>query len=113
MEAMGNTGKSSAASVRPRVVNIGALFTFNSTIGNSAGPALMAAIEDVNADTSILNGTKLNLILQDTNCSGFLGTVEGNSITCIANSLVCRMCPIILKAYLAFFLHNLVYMENA
>lgn len=77
MEVMGNARNSSATSVRPKVINIGALFTFNSTIGKSAGPALSAAIRDVNSDSSILNGTKLNLILQDTNCSGFLGTFEG------------------------------------
>ncbi|KAL1560782.1 glutamate receptor 3.4-like isoform X1 [Salvia divinorum] len=78
MEAMGNASNSSASSssVSPKVLNIGALFTFNSTIGRSAGPALTAAIRDVNSDSSILNGTKLNLILQDTNCSGFLGTFE-------------------------------------
>lgn len=76
-EVMGSSGNSSASSTRPKVVNIGALFTFNSIIGKSAGPAITAAIHDVNSDSSILNGTKLNLILQDTNCSGFLGTVEG------------------------------------
>ncbi|KZV17709.1 glutamate receptor 3.4 [Dorcoceras hygrometricum] len=57
-------------------LNIGALFTLNSVIGQSAMPAILAAIEDVNADTSILKDTKLNLILQDTNCSAFLGTVD-------------------------------------
>lgn len=77
-EVMGSSRNYSAASsIRPKVVNIGALFTFNSIIGRSAGPALTAAIRDVNSDSSILNGTKLNLILQDTNCSGFIGTVEG------------------------------------
>lgn len=66
-----------ASSSRPRVVNIGALFTYNSAIGRSAQPAIKAAIEDVNSDPDLLPGTRLNLILQDTNCSGFLGTVEG------------------------------------
>ncbi|KAK6784975.1 hypothetical protein RDI58_018430 [Solanum bulbocastanum] len=61
---------------RPKVVNVGALFTANSVIGRSAGPALVAAINDVNSDSSILRGTKLNLIFQDTNCSGFVGTVD-------------------------------------
>ncbi|KAL0306935.1 UNVERIFIED_CONTAM: Glutamate receptor 3.5 [Sesamum radiatum] len=78
MGVMGRTGNSSAGSGNgPRVVNVGALFTFDSVIGKSAGPALLAAIEDVNSDTSILKDTKLNLISQDTNCSGFLGTVDG------------------------------------
>ncbi|KAL3509704.1 hypothetical protein ACH5RR_029105 [Cinchona calisaya] len=61
---------------RPKEVNIGALFTLNSAIGSSAKPALLAAIDEVNSDPSILMGTKLNLILHDTNCSGFLGTIE-------------------------------------
>ncbi|KAG8387018.1 hypothetical protein BUALT_Bualt03G0209500 [Buddleja alternifolia] len=69
-------GNSSSVSEEPKIVNIGALFTFNSAIGKSAKPALVAAIEDVNSDSNILNNTKLNLILQDTNCSGFLGTIE-------------------------------------
>ncbi|KAJ3679388.1 hypothetical protein LUZ60_017399 [Juncus effusus] len=57
-------------------VNLGALFTFNSTIGRAARRAIELAIEDVNSDRTILAGTKLNLIAQDTNCSGFLGTIE-------------------------------------
>ncbi|KAL0444114.1 UNVERIFIED_CONTAM: Glutamate receptor 3.4 [Sesamum latifolium] len=77
MGVMGRTGNSSAGFGNgPRVVNVGALFTFDSVIGRSAGPALLAAIEDVNSDMSILKDRKLNLILQDTNCSGFLGTVD-------------------------------------
>ncbi|KAI3457324.1 hypothetical protein Pfo_013987 [Paulownia fortunei] len=75
-EVIGQTRNSTAVPDRPRVINIGALLTFNSAIGRSAGPALLAAIEDVNSDSSILKDTKLNLILQDTNCSGFLGIVE-------------------------------------
>lgn len=59
------------------VVNIGALFTSNSAIGRSLGPAIVAAVDDVNSDSTILNHTKINLILSDTNCSGFVGTVEG------------------------------------
>lgn len=78
MEVIGITGNATAPSARPRVVNIGALFTLNSAIGRSAKPAILAAVDDINSDSSILKGTKLNLTLQDTNCSGFLGTVEGN-----------------------------------
>ncbi|CAA2974913.1 glutamate receptor 3.4-like [Olea europaea var. sylvestris] len=76
MEVIGITGNATAPSARPRVVNIGALFTLNSAIGRSAKPAILAAVDDINSDSSILKGTKLNLTLQDTNCSGFLGTVE-------------------------------------
>lgn len=71
-----SAGNSSVSPSRPSVVNIGALFTFNSFIGRSAKPAIAAAVEDVNSDSSILKGVTLNLILHDTNCSGFLGTIE-------------------------------------
>ncbi|KAL1567630.1 glutamate receptor 3.4-like [Salvia divinorum] len=62
------------------VVNIGALYTFNSYIGKSLGPAISAAVEDVNSDSTVLKDTKINLVLQDTNCSGFVGTVEALQI---------------------------------
>uniref|UniRef100_A0A803QJW2 Glutamate receptor n=1 Tax=Cannabis sativa TaxID=3483 RepID=A0A803QJW2_CANSA len=75
MAGTGNTSVSSSSS-RPSVVNIGALFTYNSVIGRSAKPAILAAIEDVNSDKSILHGTTLNVVFQDTNCSQFLGTIE-------------------------------------
>lgn len=72
-------GNSSASSARPRVVNIGSLYTYGTVIGRSAKPAIEAAVDDVNADSSILAGTKLKLIESDTNCSAFLGTLEGNA----------------------------------
>lgn len=77
--SLGVTGQRQNASVqlRPNVVNIGALYTFNSTIGKVAHAAIAAAVDDVNADSSVLPGTTLNIITQDTNCSGFIGTIEG------------------------------------
>jgi ionotropic glutamate receptor len=75
-EVMAIIGNSSVSS-RPSVLKIGALFTVDSVIGRSAKRGIMAAIEDVNANKSILPGVKLDVILHDTNCSGFLGTVEG------------------------------------
>lgn len=62
---------------RPSSVTIGSMFTFDSVIGRVAQVAIAAAVDDVNSDSSVLSGTRLNIILQDTNCSGFLGTVEG------------------------------------
>ncbi|KAF3966631.1 hypothetical protein ACB098_06G096400 [Castanea mollissima] len=59
----------------PAVVKIGAIFTFNSVIGRAAKVAMETAVSDVNADRSILNGTKLELISEDANCSAFLGSV--------------------------------------
>ncbi|KAJ6401315.1 hypothetical protein OIU84_016684 [Salix udensis] len=60
---------------RPAVVNLGAIFTFDSVIGKAAKPAMEAAVSDINNDIRILNGTKLNLLMVDVNCSVFLGSV--------------------------------------
>ncbi|CAL5336470.1 unnamed protein product [Camellia sinensis] len=76
MKGIGRTGNASLSSSKPSVVNIGALYTFNSVIGRSTKPAIEAAVDDVNSDSTVLAGMKLNLILHDTNCSGFLGIVE-------------------------------------
>ncbi|XVF85661.1 hypothetical protein PTKIN_Ptkin17bG0134200 [Pterospermum kingtungense] len=67
---------SSSSSLKPNAITIGALFTLNSVIGRAARPALEAAIDDVNSDPNVLNGVKLKLLLRDTNCSGFVGTME-------------------------------------
>lgn len=64
-------------SARPAVVNIGAIFTFDSTIGRVAKIAIDEAVKDVNSDSNILKGTKLATTMQNSNCSGFLGMVEG------------------------------------
>lgn len=77
-----------AADSKPSEVNIGALFTFNSIIGRAAMPAIDQAVEDVNRDSTILAGITLNVIKQDTNCSGFVGTVEGKLMM---NSYVCEL----------------------
>jgi glutamate receptor, ionotropic, plant len=69
-------------SVRPNAVNIGALFTFNSTIGRASKVAIAAAVNDINNDSSILAGTKLVVQMQDSNCSGFLGIVQGTRFMC-------------------------------
>ncbi|XP_072969282.1 glutamate receptor 3.1-like [Typha angustifolia] len=61
---------------RPSIVNIGAVLVVNSTIGRVAKVAIEAAVDDVNSDSSVLQGSQLVLALRDTNCSGFLGIVE-------------------------------------
>lgn len=71
---------SSSSSSLPSSVNVGALFTYDSFIGRAAKLAFVAAIEDINADQSILRGTKLNIVFQDSNCSGFVGTMGGTSL---------------------------------
>ena len=72
-------GNSVNVTTRPNVVNIGAIFSFNSTVGKVAKVAIEAAVDDVNSEPAVLNGTKLKLTMQDTNYSGFLGIVEGKS----------------------------------
>lgn len=72
----GTTITNSTNSSTPRVLRVGALFTLNSIIGRSAKPALMAAFDDVNANSNVLPGVKLEVVLHDTNCSGFVGTME-------------------------------------
>jgi ionotropic glutamate receptor/U3 small nucleolar RNA-associated protein 19 len=67
-------------SVRPDVVNIGALFTFNSIIGRVAKIAIAAAVNDINNDSRVLSGTKLVVQMQDTNSSGFIGIVQGTPL---------------------------------
>lgn len=61
---------------RPAVVNIGAIFTFNSTIGRVAKVAINAAVDDVNSDPTVLRGTQLVLQMQDSDCNAFMGTME-------------------------------------
>ncbi|XVE74479.1 hypothetical protein DITRI_Ditri12bG0020100 [Diplodiscus trichospermus] len=61
---------------KPTVVNLGAIFTFDSVIGRAAKPAVEAAISDINATPTILNGTHLNLIMEDAKCNVFLGSTE-------------------------------------
>ncbi|KAI3794341.1 hypothetical protein L1987_36971 [Smallanthus sonchifolius] len=59
-------------STRPDVVSIASILTFDSIIGKVAKIALEAAIEDVNSDPTVLNGTKLKIALHDSNYSGFV-----------------------------------------
>ncbi|KAF9587794.1 hypothetical protein IFM89_005669 [Coptis chinensis] len=60
---------------RPMVVNIGAVFTYNSVIGRVAKVAIQAAADDINADQSILRGVKLNFIMADAECNVFMGAI--------------------------------------
>ncbi|URE26704.1 hypothetical protein MUK42_07682 [Musa troglodytarum] len=73
---------------RPSEISIGALFTFNSTIGRAAKLAIELAVEDVNKNSSVLAGTRLRLFTQDTNCSGFLGTMEVKLLAIAALQLI-------------------------
>lgn len=65
---------------RPKVVKIGALLNFNTTVGKVAKVAIEAAVEDVNSNNTILGETKLQVTMQDTKDSSFLGMLDGKSL---------------------------------
>jgi hypothetical protein len=71
---------------------VGALFTYESVIGRAAQLAIELAVDDVNADATVLAGTSLNLITQDTNCSGFLGTIEGQLGSLLVLLIIPQFC---------------------
>lgn len=64
---------------RPKSVNVGAIFTFDSVIGRAAKPAMEAALADINLDSNILNGIEMRLLFEDAECSVFLGSIQGIS----------------------------------
>lgn len=61
---------------RPDVVNVGAIFSYDTVIGRAAKVAMEMAVDDVNKDPTILNGTQFKLIMEDSNCSVFLGSMK-------------------------------------
>lgn len=69
-------GVYTSRSARPDVVNIGSILTFDSVIGKVAKVAIEAAVDDVNSNPNLLTETKLNIIMCDTNFSGYSGMVE-------------------------------------
>ncbi|KAK9948231.1 hypothetical protein M0R45_003817 [Rubus argutus] len=71
-----SSGLVTNVTTRPKVLNIGSIFTFDSVIGKIAKQAITIAVEDVNSNPHILNGTKLSLKMQNTKSSDFLGIVE-------------------------------------
>lgn len=72
-----NGACNNASFSRPAVVNIGAIFTYNSTIGRVARVAINAAVDDVNSHPTVLAGTKLVVKMQDSDCNAFLGMIGG------------------------------------
>lgn len=78
---------------RPTEVRIGALFTFDSVIGRAVKPAIELAVADVNADPSVLSGTKFSVLMQDTNCSGFVGTIEGSCFLLLRQFFFYKILP--------------------
>lgn len=62
---------------KPDKVHIGSIFAFGTINGRVANISMNAAVEDINSDPTILNGTKLHLSMQDSNYSSFLSIVGG------------------------------------
>ncbi|RDX88282.1 Glutamate receptor 3.6 [Mucuna pruriens] len=61
----------------PSFVNIGVLYSFNTSVGRMVKTAVEAAVQDVNSDQSILAKTKLKVSPQeDTKYRGFLSIAE-------------------------------------
>ncbi|KAL2652764.1 hypothetical protein R1flu_020892 [Riccia fluitans] len=54
-------------------IKIGALFAFNTAVGNEALTAVTLAVQDVNANNTVLKDVILELLLADSNCSSFQG----------------------------------------
>lgn len=70
-------GISKSLAARPPVVNIGSILQLNSTTGGVSAVAIHAALEDINSDPKVLNGTTLNVKMKDASClDGFLGMVQ-------------------------------------
>ncbi|KAL8511178.1 hypothetical protein ACS0TY_017849 [Phlomoides rotata] len=61
---------------KPSAVKVGAVLTFDSVIGRGAKIAMEMAVEDINSDPKILNGTQLEVIMEDSSCSVFMGLIK-------------------------------------
>ncbi|MBA0742990.1 hypothetical protein Gogos_005714 [Gossypium gossypioides] len=66
-------GVLSEEGLNPAIVNVGAIFSFNTINGKVAKVAMKAAEDDINSDPSVLGGRKLSIKLHDSNFSSFLG----------------------------------------
>lgn len=111
-----SSGLVTNVTTRPKVLNIGSIFTFDSVIGKIAKQAITIAVEDVNSNPHILNGTKLSLKMQNTKSSDFLGIVEGRKSSLVRLLSTGR----VLETYIVFLITNsscllisaLQFMEN-
>ncbi|XP_074357270.1 glutamate receptor 3.3 [Apium graveolens] len=86
-----SNGLSSNVSSRPAVVNIGAVFTFDSTIGKASYFAIKEAVNDVNSNSSVLHGTILQVEMHNSNCSGFHGII--GAVQFMEADIVAVICP--------------------
>ncbi|KAK9140995.1 hypothetical protein Scep_010676 [Stephania cephalantha] len=93
----------------PKVVNIAAVFSFDSVIGRSAKTAIEAAIYDINSDPSILKGIRLNTIIKNSKCSVFNGAVEDHIQGSINISLVPNFNHIMEGEYMEYQTLNVLF----
>ncbi|XP_017638069.1 glutamate receptor 3.2-like isoform X4 [Gossypium arboreum] len=68
-------GVLSEEGLNPGIMNVGAIFSFNTINGKVAKVAMKAAEDDINSDPSVLGGRKLSIQLHDSNFSSFLGII--------------------------------------
>ncbi|XP_022725237.1 glutamate receptor 3.2-like isoform X2 [Durio zibethinus] len=68
-------GVFSEETLKPDVVNVGAIFSFKTINGKVAKVAMKAAENDINSDPSILGGRILSITMHDSNFSSFLGVI--------------------------------------
>ncbi|KAI3515057.1 hypothetical protein L1887_13806 [Cichorium endivia] len=68
--------RDASLSSRPETVKIGSVLAFGSNLGKVAKIALEIAVEDVNSDPTVLNGTRMKLTIHNSNSSGFLSIME-------------------------------------
>lgn len=70
------------------VVNVGAIFSFNTINGKVAKVAMAAAENDINSDPSVLGGRKLRITKHDSNFSSFLGIIGGKLFVSLQSPVV-------------------------
>lgn len=98
--ALSNLRFSSAAvgsdnSTVPEFLNIGVLYSFNTSVGRIVKIAVETAVGDINSDSSILGKTKLKLSMQeDSKYRGFLSIAEG--------TFFCLICDFVFR-YRTYF----------
>ncbi|KAJ7522900.1 hypothetical protein O6H91_18G030800 [Diphasiastrum complanatum] len=66
--------------VRSGAVTIGALVALNSKMGREAKLAMELAVQKVNLDSTVLNGTELRLRVMDENCDALQGAAAAISL---------------------------------
>ncbi|KAJ7525760.1 hypothetical protein O6H91_17G064900 [Diphasiastrum complanatum] len=67
------TANAAASSQKAGTIKVGTLLATESRIGREALRALQLAAQNINNDTTTLNGTVLELVLANSNCSAFQG----------------------------------------